>query len=63
MTKQDKNIDSEIHVINYKDQTIKPMSHFELCDFLNEMMKKEKKWLFTPNAEAAFFVLTSKECS
>lgn len=33
MTKQDKNIDNEIHVINYKDQTIKPMSHFELSTF------------------------------
>jgi hypothetical protein len=51
-------IDDLIHVIDYKEERIKPMDNFDVCDFVNsEMAIKEKRYLFVPNAEAGLMVL------
>ena len=47
-----------IHVIDYKEERIKPMDNFDVCDFVNSKMAiKEKRYLFVPNAEAGLMVL------
>ena len=63
MTKK-QNKDNYIHVIDLKKQTIKPMDNFELVMWLNKFSVKnnndlsKKRYLFTPNAEAATHILT-----
>jgi len=67
MKKSEKN---QIHVIDIKNDTIKPMSNSELCSFINAMIDKNnpiasindlknKRFLFLPNQEAAFYVVSS----
>jgi len=67
MKKSEKN---QIHVIDIKNDTIKPMSNSELCSFINDMIDKNnpiasindlknKRFLFLPNQEAAFYVVSS----
>lgn len=67
MKKSEKN---QIHIIDIKNDTIKPMSNFELCSFINDMIDKNnpiasiqdlknKRFLFVPNQEAAFYVVSS----
>tara|TARA_R100001530_G_scaffold46877_1_gene35240 strand:+ start:1705 stop:1908 length:204 start_codon:yes stop_codon:yes gene_type:complete len=61
MTKKENNW---IHVINFKNKTIKPMDNFELSMWLNEFSVNndndlsKKRYLFTPNAESAVHILT-----
>ena len=64
MTKKENNW---IHVINFKNKTIKPMDNFELSMWLNEFSGNKnndlskKKYLFAPNAKAAMYILTGGE--
>ena len=64
MTKKENNY---IHVINFKNETIKPMDNFELSMWLNEFSNNKnndlskKKYLFAPNAKAAMYILTGGE--
>ena len=64
MTKKENNY---IHVINFKNETIKPMDNFELSMWLNEFSGNKnndlckKKYLFAPNAESAMYILTGGE--
>jgi len=64
MTKKENNY---IHVINFKNKTIKPMDNFELSMWLNEFSGNKnndlnkKKYLFAPNAESAMYILTGGE--
>jgi hypothetical protein len=64
MTKKENNY---IHVINFKNKTIKPMDNFELSMWLNEFSGNKnndlskKKYLFAPNAKAAMYILTGGE--
>jgi hypothetical protein len=64
MTKKENNY---IHVINFKNKTIKPMDNFELSMWLNEFSNNKnndlskKKYLFAPNAESAMYILTGGE--
>lgn len=57
----------DLFVIDYKTRTIREFkNNFDVCDFLNNMQgdKKnyeEKRYLFAPSEEAAFFVLTGGE--
>ncbi len=66
MTKKE-NKDNCIHVINFKNKTIKPMDNFELSMWLNEFSGNKnndlnkKKYLFAPNAESAMYILTGGE--
>ena len=66
MTKKE-NKDNCIHVINFKNETIKPMDNFELSMWLNEFSGNKnndlnkKKYLFAPNAKAAMYILTGGE--
>ena len=66
MTKKE-NKDNCIHVINFKNETIKPMDNFELSMWLNEFSNNKnndlskKKYLFAPNAESAMYILTGGE--
>ena len=63
MTKK-QNKDNYIHVIDLKNQTIKPMDNFELSMWLNEFSVNndndlsKKRYLFTPNSESAVHILT-----
>ena len=55
-----------IFVINYEDQTIKEMDHYDLCEFLNDMQSdkklyKEKKYLFCPTRESAVAVISGEK--
>jgi len=51
-----------IHIINIEDGTILAYNNFDLCMFVNEKITvKEKKYLFTPNAESAFYVLEQQK--
>ena len=64
MTKKENNY---IHVINFKNETIKPMDNFELSMWLNEFSGNKnndlnkKKYLFAPDAKAAMYILTGGE--
>ena len=66
MTKKE-NKDNCIHVINFKNKTIKPMDNFELSMWLNEFSNNKnnelskKKYLFAPDAKAAMYILTGGE--
>ena len=66
MTKKE-NKDNCIHVINFKNETIKPMDNFELSMWLNEFSGNKnndlnkKKYLFAPDAKAAMYILTGGE--
>jgi bifunctional DNA-binding transcriptional regulator/antitoxin component of YhaV-PrlF toxin-antitoxin module len=57
----------ELFVIDYKTKTIKEFkSNFDVCDFLNNMQEdkknyEEKRYLFAPSEEAAFYILTGGE--
>jgi|TARA_R110001592_G_scaffold238044_2_gene497385 hypothetical protein len=59
MSDKNKIEDNLIHIINIEDKTIQAFNNFDLCMFINDKITvKEKKYLFTPNAEAAFYILT-----
>ena len=63
MSTQDENL---IFVIDCEKESIREMNKSDLCDFLNEMQRnkknyKEKKYLFCPSREAAFYVATGCE--
>ena len=50
-----------IFVINYDDQTIKEMDHYDLCEFLNDMQSdkklyKEKNISITPRKSIIFII-------
>ena len=50
-----------IHVIDMKEQRIKPMDNFELSEFINDFSSEGKiekrRYLLTPNEESAFSIL------
>ena len=51
-----------VHVIDYKNKTIKAMDNLELSCFMNEcILGQEKRYLLMPNAEIAFQALTGEE--
>ena len=47
-----------IHVIDYKEDRIKAMDNFDVCDFVNaELACDTKRYLLVPNADAGIHVL------
>jgi len=47
-----------IHVIDYKEERIKPMDNFDVCDFVNsEMAITKKRYLLVPNADVGISIL------
>jgi hypothetical protein len=50
-----------IHVIDMKEQRIKPMDNFELSEFINDFSSEGKiekrRYFLTPNQDCACFIL------